>query len=241
MAVEDRLRHHEGVSASAEMSCIFELFGKEVTGVNNTRNVSNFCDATLMAFANVVFAEIDVFGALVRTRCSPVDGGLIVVVNCDAFVRILHVQILCSVDDAVKLCCAFVCGNNFSDAGAESRLILADGFPSQWPPCPADKEARHATQLEWFEGSAVWDGITNLASPAGITEGCKFVTISRCRWSCVGIGLSVVVVGEMVEGLDGVAGIGVERNAVISCAVQVFHCVQGRFVMLVGGSMAVRC
>ena len=56
MAVEDCLRHHECVSASAEMSCIFQLFGEEITGVDDARNVSDSGDATLMAFANVVFA-----------------------------------------------------------------------------------------------------------------------------------------------------------------------------------------
>ena len=66
------------------MSCVLELFGKEIAGVNNTRNVSDFGDASLVKFTDVVFAKIDVFGAFVGARSRPVDSSRGVVVNRSA-------------------------------------------------------------------------------------------------------------------------------------------------------------
>ena len=68
------------------MSGVFELFGEEIAGVNNTRNVSNFGDTntSLVKFADVVFAKIYVFGAFVGARSCPVDSSLVVVVNRSA-------------------------------------------------------------------------------------------------------------------------------------------------------------
>jgi hypothetical protein len=72
------------------MGGVFQLFGKKVTGVNNARNVSDFCCPILVEFADVVFAEVEMFCAFVRAGSGPVDGGLVVVVDCGAFVRVFH-------------------------------------------------------------------------------------------------------------------------------------------------------
>jgi hypothetical protein len=83
------------------MCCILELFREEVTGVDNSRNVSNFGHTTLMAFTNIVFTKIDVFGAFVCARCGPIYGRFVIVVDSNAPECIGHVQILGAKEDTV--------------------------------------------------------------------------------------------------------------------------------------------
>jgi hypothetical protein len=60
----------------------------------------------------------------------------------------LHAKILCAETDALKFHCAFVRRNYFCFAGAESRLVLANGFPINGPPGPANSIPRHAAEFE---------------------------------------------------------------------------------------------
>ena len=106
-------------------------------------------------------------------------------------------------------------------------MILSDCFPSKWPPCPADEIARHATEFEKFKRGAVRHRVSNLTPPASVTKGSEIGTITWSRRGSVGVGLFVVVVGEVIEGLDGVASVGVKRYAIISRAVDVFEGVEG--------------
>ena len=78
-----------------------------------------------------------------------------------------------------------------------------------------------------------------MATPAGITEGYEFVTVSRCGRGRIRVSFFVVIIWEVVESLYGVAGFGVEGNAVISGAVQVFQGMKCRFVVLMRWSMTV--
>jgi hypothetical protein len=130
------------------MRCILQFLGKQIAGVNNSRNVSDLDGTTLVAFTHVILTEIEVFGAFVCARGGPIDGCFVVVVNCDALRCIGHIEIPCSVDNAVEFSGAFVYCHNFSNARAESCLILPDRFPSNWPPCPTDKETGHAAEFE---------------------------------------------------------------------------------------------
>jgi hypothetical protein len=125
-AVKICFRNHHRITAAAEMGSIFKFFCKEVTGVDDARNVSDFCGPILMEFADVIFAEVEMFCAFVSAGSGPVDGGLVVVVDGGAFIGILHAEILCVESDALKVHCAFVCHDYFRFTGAESRLVLAD-------------------------------------------------------------------------------------------------------------------
>jgi hypothetical protein len=75
------------------MGGVFNFFGEKVAGVNNSRNVSNFYCFVLMLFADAALVEIDVLGAFEGDRGRPVDGGFIVVVDCDCFGGVGHAQV----------------------------------------------------------------------------------------------------------------------------------------------------
>ena len=64
------------------MGGVFQLFGEDVGGINYAWDVSDFYGTIFVEFANVIFAEVQVFGSFVCGSASPIDAGLIVVVNC---------------------------------------------------------------------------------------------------------------------------------------------------------------
>jgi hypothetical protein len=70
--------NHHRITASAEMSGDFWLFGEEVGGIGDARNVSDFGNAQLMGFADVIFFEIDVFGAFVSDGGRQIDTCIII-------------------------------------------------------------------------------------------------------------------------------------------------------------------
>jgi hypothetical protein len=88
-----------------------------------------------------------VFGAFVGARRRPIDGGLIVVINCCTFKSVGHFKVLCSKADALQFGGAFICSYNFGLAGTESGLVLSYGFPCDWPPCPTNEITGHAAEL----------------------------------------------------------------------------------------------
>ena len=91
---------------------------------------------------------------------------------------------------------------------------MSDGFPSNGAAGAADHKTGQGWKFEHFEGRAIFDGVAKLATPAGVTEGSEVRAIGgsggRHR---VGVSFFVVVVGEMVERLDGRISIGVVRNS----------------------------
>ena len=76
------------------MGIIFDFFGEEIAGIDETRYVLNFDDPTLMCFANTVFMEIDVFGAFVGAGSCPINCSFVVIVYCCAFKGIGHANVL---------------------------------------------------------------------------------------------------------------------------------------------------
>jgi hypothetical protein len=75
-----------------------------------------------------------------------------------------------------------------------------------------------------------------LPPPASIAEGCEIRAIAGSgRGSGIGVGFFVMVMGEMVECLDCVAGVGVERNTIFCGAVKIFKGVQGSLVVTMRG------
>ena len=54
-------------------------------------------------------------------------------------------------------------------------MVLADGFPSDGPPCKADKIAGQRAKLEEFQRRAVGNGTAELSSPARIAESGELV------------------------------------------------------------------
>ena len=117
---------HHRIPASSEMSGVFELFCEEVAGFDDARNVSNLGDAQLMCFTDVIFLEIDVFGALVCDRGRPIYTGFIIIVNCDAFVCVVHVEILCSVENVFELGDTFICCDYFGFTTAELPICVLE-------------------------------------------------------------------------------------------------------------------
>ena len=127
-------RDHHGVAAATEVSSVAELFSEEITGVDDTRDVTDVRETKLMGFTYVVFFEIHVFGAFVSDGGGPLDAGVVVVVYGDFTLGVGHVEVKGAVADVIEFCDAFVCSNYFGFTGAEGSSVLADGFPTDWPP-----------------------------------------------------------------------------------------------------------
>ena len=89
-------------------------------------------------------------------------------------------------------------------------MILPDGFPGDRAFTAADEKAGEGAKFEEFERSASRDNISKLSSPARIAVPGELVAFGQRRRRCVGVGLLVVVVREVVESLEGVIREGVE-------------------------------
>eukprot|EP00956_Cyclotella_meneghiniana_P015454 scaffold23741_cov22-Cyclotella_meneghiniana.AAC.2 len=77
-----------------------------------------------------------------------------------------------AVADMFEFSEAFAGGNDFSFTGTQGCTVLAYGLPADGPPCPADNVARYATEFEEFKGSAIWDCVAKLSTPACVGERC---------------------------------------------------------------------
>ena len=129
------------------MSIIFNLFGEEVTGVDDTRYVFDLNNPPLMCFADTVLVKIDVFGALEGDRGGPIDCCFVVVVDWDAIGSIGETEILGAMLDGKKVVDTLVSGVDFSHTGTVCCFVLPDGFPSNRPPCTTDDVSREGAKL----------------------------------------------------------------------------------------------
>ena len=127
-------RDHHGVAAATEVCGVAEFFSEEITGVDDARDVTDICETKLMGFTYVVLFEIHVFGTLVGDGGGPLDASVVVVVYCNFTVGVGHVEVEGAVADVIEFCDAFICCNYLGFAGAEGGSVLADGFPTNWPP-----------------------------------------------------------------------------------------------------------
>ena len=87
--------------AGTKMSCILELLGKKITCIYFSGDMCYLCGATLVVFTNIVFTEIDVFGAFVCACWCPIHCCLIIIVKSSAFECILHAKVLRAIFDAL--------------------------------------------------------------------------------------------------------------------------------------------
>ena len=106
--------------------------------------------------------------------------------------------------DAEKVVDTFVSCIDFCDAGAVCCLFLSYGFPSDGAASTANNITREGSIFKEFKWSTVSDGVTELATPAGITKTGKLVTFGRGRRSCICVCFFVVMMGEVIEGLKSV-------------------------------------
>ena len=205
------------------MGGVLHLFGEKVAGINNAGNVSNFDCAVLMLFTDAALVEVDVFGAFEGDGGGPVDGGLVIVVDGDGFGGVGHAEVKGAMFNGQEIVDALVCGVDFSDARAACCLILPDCFPCDGTTCATDKITGEGSIFKEFKGGAIGHCVTELATPACVTVGREFVAVGRSRGNCVRVGFLVVVMGEVVEGLNIWVGEGVEANTVVGSAVEVFE------------------
>ncbi len=83
-------------------------------------------------------------------------------------------------------------------------MLLPDGFPSNGPPAVAEEEAGEGEKFKPFKGSAGQDNVPKLPSPARITVPGELIAFGWRRRGDVRVCFVVVVVREVVEGLDGI-------------------------------------
>ena len=241
VAEEGALGDHHGVAEATKMGAVLELFGEEVGGVDLAGDVGDGDPAVGMNFADLVLPEIDVLDPLVGDRGGPVDGALIVVVDSGGGGDVGHTEIFGAVADVDDLGDACVRRDDLSLAGTESSLILADGLPRDGAAATANDKAAEGAKLEELEGRAVGDGVAELSTPAGVAEGRETVTVGRGRGRSIRVGLTVMVRGEVVEGLDGLRGVAVEGDPILAGGVEILEGVDGGAVVLGGGGLHVRC
>ena len=122
-------------------------------------------------------------------------------------------------------------------AGAEGCSVLANSAPDDGAAAAADNEARQTAEFEEFDGSAVGDGVSKLATPACVAEGGEFVTFCRGRRSGIRVGFFVMVVREMIECLKGGGTVRVVRNAIVGSGIQIFQGMNGSLVVLGTGGI----
>ena len=96
------------------MSRILELFGEEIAGVDDARNVSNTYDFGMMGFTHAVLLEVEMFCALAGASGSPIDRSLVVVIDCDGVAGISDAEVDSAVFDVKKLNDTGVGGQDFS-------------------------------------------------------------------------------------------------------------------------------
>ena len=165
------------------MGGVFEFFGKKIAGVDDAGNVSYFEDAGLMVFTDTVFVKVDVFRSLDGDGGGPVDGSLIIVVYSNTLAGVVEAEVNGAITNGEKIVDALVRGVDFCSARAVCCLFLSNGFPGDWAASAADKIAGERPEFEQFKRSAVRDSVSELPTPAGITERGKVGAISgggRC-------------------------------------------------------------
>ena len=81
---------------------------------------------------------------------------------------------------------------------------MANGLPCDGAFCTADDKAGQRAIFEHFKGGAISNSITELTSPASVTEPSKVVAVGRTRGrGGVRISFFVMMVGKVVERLNG--------------------------------------
>ncbi len=75
------------------MSGVLELFGEEVAGVYDVRNVSNAHDVGMMCFTHSVFVMVEMFGAFACAVGSPINHSFVIVVNGDCVARVHDTEV----------------------------------------------------------------------------------------------------------------------------------------------------
>ena len=111
-------------------------------------------------------------------------------------------------------------------------LLLRDGFPSNGPPAAADEEAGEGATFKQFKGSACQGNVPELPSPTHVAVTGELMVPGWRRRGGVRVCVAVVVVREVVEGLDGVVGVGLKGNPVFRGTVEVLEGVDGGLVVL---------
>ena len=63
------------------MGAICHFFGEDVAGIDFSGNMADFRISALVRFTDFVFAKVYVLGTLVGKGSSPINAGLVVIVN----------------------------------------------------------------------------------------------------------------------------------------------------------------
>ena len=96
---------------------------------------------------------------------------------------------------------AFVRGDDLGLTRTLRRLLLADRLPGDGTAASTDEEAGEGAKFKKFNRGAIGNGVPDLATPTYIAEFGELMAFGGRGEGCVGVGLLVVVVGEVGEGL----------------------------------------
>ena len=233
-------RDHKSVAQRTEVCCILDLFCEDVTRVDLSWNVADTRTSRDLRLTHSGFAQVQVLDAFRGNSSRPIDTTLIVVVDVRGVCGFREAHVGGLMFDAFKMHGAFVGGNDLGLARAKRRLLLADAFPSNRPTASTDQKAREAAELVKLQRHTVRNGVAKLPTPASVAVRGQSVAVTWARRSRVGVCLEVMMMWEVVEGLQLRISIGVKRYAVVGCRVEVSRSFDCRFVMLHVGSLVVR-
>ena len=102
-------------------------------------------------------------------------------------------------------------------------MILVDRFPCNRATRAEDEKTWERAEYEKFKWSAILSCATKLTTPVSIVVGRKLVVFWRRRSCCLCIGLSIIVMGKVIECLDCGLGFGMEWYNVFISACEAFE------------------
>lgn len=125
--------------------------------------------------------------------------------------------------DAEEVLNTFLCGFDFSNTRTSCSFVLSDCFSINRTTGTANHIAREGSKFEEFKGRAIFDCISKLATPVGITEGSELqvMGVSICVSYFIG------VMWDMIECLQCLMCGRVEGDALFASTVEVCQPMEG--------------
>ena len=130
------------------MGGVLHFFGEDVTGVDFSRNVSDFGITSGVDFADTGFAEIEVFDALAGHGMRPINRSLVVIVDGDGGGGIIHVVVNCAVFYTNGFSSTLISSYDLNFTGTKVNLVLANQILCNGASRVADDKTTEVLKLE---------------------------------------------------------------------------------------------
>ena len=126
--------NHHAITESTEMYCVAHFLCEDIARIDLSWNMGYIAAFSLVSLADTVLAKVQVFDAFGSAGGSPVNTGLVVIVDRSRGLAVNHTEVKGPKFDRINFLNAFVGCQNFSFTRAEGGMVLADRFPRDRPP-----------------------------------------------------------------------------------------------------------